>query len=230
MEKLRFKVASEDPLYGRMLELELEGMGLVNAGNGGNYQILAAEGMCELPSVRRIKAAIFVDCGLLGAAMPEQVRLLILNKPFAISELRKFIREVMEGEDEGTYAENQLVISEEDSSVTFRDTTVKLTPREFALLSYLHARPGETISRAELLRELWQDESGKDTNVVDVYVRFLRSKLDEPLGLRLIRAVRGEGYVYAYDDFAANLRRARGMDEGTAQAAEITDPIEKGNN
>lgn len=211
-----------------MLELELEGMGLANAKLGGNYQILAAEGLCELPTVRRLRAAIFVDCGLLGAAMPEQVRLLILNKPFSISEMRKFVRDVMEGEDEGTYAENQLVISEEDSSVTFRDATVKLTPREFALLSYLHARPGETISRGELLRELWQEDSGKDTNVVDVYVRFLRSKLDEPLGLRLIRAVRGEGYVYAYDDFAANLRRARGMEEGNADASETTETDEKG--
>ncbi len=206
MEKLRFKVIATDPLYARLLELELEGLGLVNAKSGGDYQILAAEGMCELPSSRRLRAAIFVDCGLLGAAMPEQVRLLILTKPFSIMELRKFVKEVCEVEDESTYAENQLIICEEDSSVTFRDTTVKLTPKEFSLLSYLHSRPGETITRSELLRELWKDTSGKDTNVVDVYVRFLRSKLDEPLGLRLIRAVRGEGYVYAYDDFAANLR------------------------
>lgn len=209
MEKLRFKVIATDPLYARLLELELEGLGLINAKNGGDYQILAAEGMCEMPSYRRLRAAIFVDCGLLGAAMPEQVRLLMLTKPFSITELRNFVKDVCEGEDDGTYAENQLIISEEDSSVTFRDATVKLTRKEFALLAYLHARPGETVSRTELLRELWNDNSGKDTNVVDVYVRFLRSKLDEPLGLRLIRAVRGEGYVYAYDDLAANLWQKR---------------------
>lgn len=213
MEKLRFKVVAADPLYGRLLEYELEGLGLINAKGGGDYQILAAEGLCELPSARRLRGAIFVDCGMLGAAMPEQVKLLILTKPFAILELRTFVKELTDGEDQGTYAENQLIISEEDSSVTFRDTTVKLTPREFALLSYLHSRPGETISRSELLRELWRDESGKDTNVVDVYVRFLRSKLDEPLGLKLIRAVRGEGYVYAYDDFAANILRMRGASD-----------------
>ena len=65
------------------------------------------------------------------------------------------------------------------------------------------AKPGETISRAELLHNLWRDENARDTNVVDVYVRFLRQKLDEPLGLRLIRAVRGEGYVYAYENARA---------------------------
>ena len=200
MDKFKFRVITANPIYGRFLKLELERMGLEEAAEGAHdYQILAAEGMLELPRQRRLKAAIFVDCGILSAAMPEQVKVLLLGRPFAIEELRSFISEVTEHEDEGEYAENELVISEDDLSVSYRNTVVKLTPREFALLSYLHARPGETITRNELLTTLWKDENARDTNVVDVYVRFLRSKLDEPLGLRLIRAVRGEGYVYAYE-------------------------------
>ena len=200
MDKFKFRVIAANPMYGRFLKLELERMGLEEASEGAHdYQILAAEGLLELPRQRRLKAAIFVDCGILSAAMPEQVKVLLLGRPFAIEELRSFISEVTEHEDDGEYAENELVISEEDLSVSYRNNVVKLTPREFALLSYLHARPGETITRNELLTTLWKDENARDTNVVDVYVRFLRSKLDEPLGLRLIRAVRGEGYVYAYE-------------------------------
>lgn len=200
MEKMKFKIMANDPLYGRLLKLELEGMGLEEAAEGAHdYHVLAAEGLLELPTQRRLRAAIFVDCGLLSVAMPDQVKILLLGKPFLVTELREFIGEVMESTDDGEYAEKELVISEEDLSVSYRNTVVKLTPREFALLAYLHARPGQTVTRAELLTNLWQDEKVRDTNVVDVYVRFLRSKLDEPLGLRLIRAVRGEGYVYAYE-------------------------------
>ena len=204
MDKLKFKVIATDPLYDRMLRLELSGMGLEEAEAGAkNYHVLAAEGQCEMPPQRRLKAAVFIDCGLLSATMPEQVKVLILGRPFALSEFRQFIKDVCDREDDREYEENKLIISDEDMTVTFGDKTVKLTPREFALLSYLHAKPGETISRAELLHNLWRDENARDTNVVDVYVRFLRQKLDEPLGLRLIRAVRGEGYVYAYENARA---------------------------
>jgi len=200
MDRLKFKIIASDPLYGRLLKLELEKLGLEEAAVGAHdYHVLAAEGLLELPKQRRLKAAIFVDCGILSAAMPEQVKILILSKPFLLSELRSFVSDVIIKGGADDAAENELVISEEDLSVSYKNTVVKLTPREFALLSYLHARPGETITRNELLTNLWKDENARDTNVVDVYVRFLRSKLDEPLGLRLIRAVRGEGYVYAYE-------------------------------
>lgn len=201
MEKLKFRVIASDPLYERTLRHELTRLGLVEALPGSrDYQILAAEGLCELPARRRLKAAVFIDCGLLSVAMPEQVKVLLLDRPFSLAELRRFITDVCGSTDESEYEENALVISHEDMTVSFGDAVVKLTPREFSLLEYLHARPGETISRSELLHNLWKDENARDTNVVDVYVRFLRAKLDEPLGLRLIRAVRGEGYVYAYEN------------------------------
>ncbi len=201
MEKLKFKVLANDPYWGRTLQLEFLRFGLIEAEEDAkDYHILAAEGLCELPPIRRLRAAVFIDCGLLSAAMPEQVKVLILERPFSLAELRGFITDVCERSDEGEYEENQLIISHEDRTVSFGDTVIKLTARELALLEYLHARPGETISRTELLQNLWRDENARDTNIVDVYVRFLRSKLDEPLGLRLIRAVRGEGYVYAYEN------------------------------
>ena len=220
MEKLKVRVIAEHPLYERELKLELEHLGLVEAPEGSrDYQVLAAEGLCEQPSQKRLKAAVFIDCGLLSVSMPEQVKVLLLSRPFSLAELRRFINDVKEGVDENEYEENALVISGEDMTVSFGDVVVKLTPREFALLEYLHARPGETVSRTELLHNLWKDQNARDTNVVDVYVRFLRSKLDEPLGLRLIRAVRGEGYVYAYE----NPKGAWAKAKREAVKEEITD-------
>ncbi len=210
MDKLKFKVIASDPLYERLLRLELLRLGLTESEEGANdYRILAAEGLTELPSVRRLRGAVFIECGLLSAALPEQVKVLILERPAPLAELRRFILDVCESDETTEYEENQLIITPEDMTVSFGDHLIKLTPREFALLEYLHARPGEVISRAELLRELWKDENARDTNVVDVYVRFLRAKLDEPLGLRLIRAVRGEGYVYAYENEGELIRAAQ---------------------
>ncbi len=219
MDKLKFKVLASDPMYERLLRIELARLGMLESAEGAaDYRILAAEGITELPPVRRLRAAIFIDCGLLSAALPEQVKVLILERPFSLTELREFLANVMESDEDGDFEENKLILTPEDQTVFFGDQTIRLTPREYALLAYLHARPGEVISRNELLRNLWQDENARDTNVVDVYVRFLRSKLDEPLGLRLIRAVRGEGYVYAYENEGERLRAAKlhGKDENNA--------------
>jgi len=210
MDKLKYKLIATDPLYERLLRIELDRLGLIESSEGGNdYRLLVAEGLTELPAVRRLRGAVFIDCGLLSAGLPEQVKVLLLERPFSLTEFREFIIEVCESDGEGDFEENKLILMDEDMTVTFGDHTVKLTPREYGLLSYLHARPGEVISRAQLLHDLWQDENARDTNVVDVYVRFLRAKLDEPLGLRLIRAVRGEGYVYAYENEAELIRAAQ---------------------
>ena len=96
--------------------------------------------------------------------------------------------------------ENTIVLYPDELSVGYGDNISQLTHREFELFSYFFARPYITISRSELLKTIWKDENERGTNVVDVYIRFLRAKLDEKFGLRLIRSRRGEGYVYAPDD------------------------------
>ncbi len=201
MKKMKYKIIASDSLYRRMLKLELDRLGFIEAGDDANdYQVLLAEGLTELPPVRRLRGAVFIDCGLLMATLPEQVKVLLLERPFSLLELREFLCELAEKSLLTESDDNQLIISREDLTVTYGEHVIKLTPREFNLLDYLHSRPGTIVRRSELLRELWKDENARDTNVVDVYVRFLRSKLDEPLGVRLIRAVRGEGYVYSYEN------------------------------
>ena len=74
------------------------------------------------------------------------------------------------------------------------DTEVKLTSREFSLLEYLMRRDGNVASKAEILDHVWGMDFGGDPNVVEVYIGYLRRKLDQPFGTQLIRTVRGAGY------------------------------------
>jgi DNA-binding response OmpR family regulator len=83
--------------------------------------------------------------------------------------------------------------------VTRNGRAIELTVKEFCLLEFLMQRPGRCCSRAELLREVWQMSPDAGTNVVDVYVNYLRKKLgavsvDGAAGCAVIETVRGEGY------------------------------------
>jgi two-component system, OmpR family, response regulator len=80
--------------------------------------------------------------------------------------------------------------------VTRAGREVDLTPREFALLLFLARRAGEVVPRTELLEQVWDEADEGSTNVVDVYVGYLRKKLEQPFRRRpLIRTVRGVGFM-----------------------------------
>ena len=72
---------------------------------------------------------------------------------------------------------------------------MELTRREFDLLHYLLQHKGKVLSREVLLDGVWGFDFAGETNAVDVYIRFLRSKIDEAYGIKLIHTVRGVGYV-----------------------------------
>jgi two-component system OmpR family response regulator len=74
------------------------------------------------------------------------------------------------------------------------DTAVDLTAREFALLEHLMRHPQEVVAKADLLEDVWGQEGDADPNVVEVYVGYLRRKVDAPFGRRSIVTVRGAGY------------------------------------
>jgi two-component system OmpR family response regulator len=71
---------------------------------------------------------------------------------------------------------------------------ISLSPRELALLEALMTRPGVVLSRFRLREEVWGDGASEHSNVVDVYVRYLREKIDRPFGCDSIETVRGVGY------------------------------------
>jgi two-component system OmpR family response regulator len=81
-----------------------------------------------------------------------------------------------------------------------REEELTLTTREFALLEAFMRRPGEVLSRFELLEHVWDDSYENRSNVIDVYVGYLRDKLDRPFGRSSIETVRGAGYRLRADD------------------------------
>jgi two-component system OmpR family response regulator len=79
--------------------------------------------------------------------------------------------------------------------VTWSGRDAELTPREYELLEFMLRRPGQVISRGALLDHVWAEGYAGSPNVVDVYIGYLRRKLDHPQAPRLIRTVRGAGFV-----------------------------------
>ena len=78
--------------------------------------------------------------------------------------------------------------------VAVGEVEVELTAREFALLEYLLRHAGEVVSKAELLAHVWDAHLDVDLNLVEVYVGYLRKKLDAPFGRSALQTVRGAGY------------------------------------
>jgi two-component system copper resistance phosphate regulon response regulator CusR len=72
---------------------------------------------------------------------------------------------------------------------------LNLTPKEFLLLAHLARSTGEMVSRAEIAEQVWEIGFKTDTNVVDVVVRRLRAKVDDPFKTKLVHTIRGVGYV-----------------------------------
>jgi DNA-binding response OmpR family regulator len=93
-----------------------------------------------------------------------------------------------------------LVFDPSDRSCHRGDVAVPLTAREVALLEALMRRQGEPAAKRELLQEVWGDDFDADSNVVEVYVGYLRRKIDEPFGRSSLQTVRGLGYRLVADD------------------------------
>ena len=121
-----------------------------------------------------------------------------ITKPFAIEELLARIRAALRtksGRDSQMLAVGPLAMEVESRRVTVRGQEVELTKKEFDLLRHLLENKGRGLTREALLDSVWGFDFVGETNSVDVYIRFLRSKIDEAFGIKLIHTVRGVGYV-----------------------------------
>ena len=120
-----------------------------------------------------------------------------LMKPFAFGELLARLRALIRRgpSDRPPALEVGDVRLDPAAHVVARaGVVVELTTREFALLEFLMRHPGEAVSRTRILEQVWDMNFDGFSNVVDVYVGYLRKKLEEPFGRPLIRTVRGVGY------------------------------------
>ena len=132
-----------------------------------------------------------------------------MTKPFAIEELLARIRAALRkprakqsapAEPESAVLRaGQLVLDPERYSVTFDGEPVSLTKKEFDLLHYLMERRGKAATRDAILNDVWGYDYTGDTNVVDVYVRYLRHKIDDRFGIHTIQTIRSVGYVFNYE-------------------------------
>ncbi|MCB1887917.1 MAG: heavy metal response regulator transcription factor [Rhodocyclaceae bacterium] len=122
-----------------------------------------------------------------------------LVKPFAFSELlarvRTLLRRGRAGSEPTVLGLAGLELDLLRRRVTRDGQRIDLTAKEFALLELLLRRQGEVLPRSLIASQVWDMNFDSDTNVIDVAVRRLRAKVDEPFGQRLIRTVRGMGYV-----------------------------------
>jgi two-component system copper resistance phosphate regulon response regulator CusR len=121
-----------------------------------------------------------------------------LVKPFAFSELLARVRSLLRRGPARTQETLRLGDLEVDllrQRATRAGQKLELTSKEFSLLSLLARRCGEVLSRTLIAESVWDMNFDSDTNVVDVNVRRLRSKVDDPFPLKLIHTVRGAGYV-----------------------------------
>jgi DNA-binding response OmpR family regulator len=121
-----------------------------------------------------------------------------LVKPFSFSELSARVRALLRRRSkpvEGTLRVADLELSRVERRVTRGGKEIELSPKEFALLEYLMSNPGRKVTRTMILERVWHHSFDANTNVVDVYINYLRKKVDENLSLKLIRTVRGVGYT-----------------------------------
>jgi len=120
-----------------------------------------------------------------------------LVKPFAFAELLARLRALVrrgELERPGVLAVGELELDPGTRAVRRAGTEIHLSAKEFALLESFMRRPGEVLSRLHLLEHAWDAAYDNRSNVVDVYIRRLRRKIDEPFGRPTLETVRGGGY------------------------------------
>jgi len=120
-----------------------------------------------------------------------------LTKPFAFAELLVRVKALLR---RPTSSRNHVLrvadleIDRLSQQVRRVDKRIELTAKEYALLEYLAAHAGRVLSRTMIIEHVWDKSFEGLTNIVDVYVRHLREKVDEPFETKLIRTVRGAGY------------------------------------
>ena len=222
-------IVEDETRIARFVELELthEGYAIDKAADGrmgldmalqGGYDLILLDvmlpGLNGLEVLRRLRNESQTPVILLTArdSVADKVGGLdmgandYVTKPFAIEELLARIRAVLRSAepDRGEVREQvlrcgDLVLDPARHTVAFREEPVNLTYKEFLLLQTLMENRSIVLGRDTLLERVWGFDYMGETNVVDVYIRYLRQKLDDRYGVKIIHTVRGVGYVVKED-------------------------------
>jgi len=222
----RILIVEDEPRISRYLELELrhegydvqtafDGVAGLDAALSGNFDLVLLDlmlpGMSGIEVCRRIRRQSDVPIIILTAKddVSDKVAGLdtgaddYITKPFAIEELLARIRAVLKRR--GPAAQQEMIrigpveIHTAGRQVFCNGEPIELTKKEYDLLEYLARHENTVLTRNQLLDQVWGYEYFGDANVVDVYVRYLRAKIDQKYNIRLICTVRGVGYSLRYD-------------------------------
>jgi two-component system OmpR family response regulator len=120
-----------------------------------------------------------------------------LVKPFSVVVLKARLRALLRRggkERPAILTAGSLQLDPSDHRVTRNGEPVKLTPREYSVLEFLMRNKGTVVTKTQIMRAIWDDNYDGDVNIVEVYIRYLRKRIDVPYGLESIRTVRGSGY------------------------------------
>jgi two-component system copper resistance phosphate regulon response regulator CusR len=120
-----------------------------------------------------------------------------MTKPFAFAEMVVRVKALLRrgtADQSNVVRVGDLEFDRLAQQVSRGGIPIALTPKEYALLDYLAAHPGRVLSRTMIVEHVWDQSFEGMTNIVDVYVRHLRAKIDDPFPTKLIRTVRGAGY------------------------------------
>ncbi|WP_310529419.1 response regulator transcription factor [Nocardioides sp.] len=200
---------------GFVVDVATDGEAGLEAGETGGYDVIMLDIM--LPRLngydvcRRLRAAdVWTPVLMLTAKDGEydQVDAFdlgaddYLTKPFSfvvlVARLRSLVRRGAP-ERPPLLTAGDLTLDPRSRAVARAGAEITLTPREFGLLHYLMRHRGDVVSKTEILQSVWDLNYDGDDNVVEVYVGYLRRKIDQPFGRRSIETVRGAGYRLAGD-------------------------------
>ncbi|HEY3316653.1 MAG TPA: response regulator transcription factor [Bacillota bacterium] len=221
--KPRILVVEDEASLARALQLELEheGYRVEVAGNGyeavaraseGDWSLILLDlmlpGLDGLAVCRQVRQRSAVPIIMLTARESTGDKVAGLDagaddyvaKPFAIEELLARVRARLRQSaplhrDGERLVVGDLAISRGSRMVERAGRSIALTRREFDLLAYLAENAGLVLTREAILNHVWGFDYYGETNVVEVYIRYLRAKIDEPFPTKLVQTVRGVGYT-----------------------------------
>ena len=189
--------------------LQASGYGLVPgpqaAGPGPDLVLLAGAEEGRIPELRRRFANVPILLGVAADSVEERVRCLSAGADdfwlpgLGASDLLMRLRLQLSlrrrsGQPSALLQMADLTLNPASRQVKRGQRTVALTAREYQLLLLLLERQGTVVSRDQILRQVWNDDRGMASNVIEVYVRYLRQKLEQGGERRLIHTIRGQGY------------------------------------
>ncbi len=125
-----------------------------------------------------------------------------LVKPFAFAELLARVRVLTRkktGNATNVFSLADLTVNCDNHTVTRRGKSISLTSKEFSILDYMIRNKGVVLLREQIERHIWNFDYEGGSNIVDVYVRYLRKKIDDGFDIKLIHTIRGAGYVLKED-------------------------------